>query len=61
MTKTNKELAVEVAKAVIDANTVKLAVTSNNVKHQTKPLGLDSINAVIKSVYNTLQDLPEEK
>lgn len=61
MTKTNKELAVEVAKAVIDANTVKLAIASNNVKHQTSSLSLDSINAVIKSVYNTLQDLPEEK
>lgn len=61
MSKTDKELAVDVAKAVIEANSVKMAIASNNVKHQTNPVNLDSINAIIKSVHQTLQNLPEDK
>lgn len=61
MSKTDKELAVDVAKAVIKANSVELEIAPNNVKHQTYPIGLDQINSVIKGVYKTLQDLPDEK
>lgn len=61
MTKSDKELAIDVVKAVIEANSVKLAIASNNVKHQTTPLGIKEINNVIESVYDTLQNLPAEK
>ncbi len=61
MTKSDKELAIDVVKAVIEANSVKLAIAPNNVKHQTMPLGIKEINNVIESVYGTLQNLPAEK
>lgn len=61
MSKTDKELAVDVAKAVIEAHSVQLRVASNNVPHQTQSIGLESINNIIKGVYTTLQSLPEEK
>lgn len=61
MSKTDKELAVDVAKAFIEANSVKLAVASNNVKHQTKGASLEEINNVIKSVHEVIQGLPEDK
>ncbi|MFR4285579.1 MAG: hypothetical protein ACLUQ0_05515 [Enterococcus italicus] len=61
MSKTDKELAVEIAKSFIEAHSVKLAVASNNVKHQTVGITLDSVNKIIESVHSTLQKLPDEK
>lgn len=61
MSKTDKELAVVVATAVIEANSVKLAVAPNSVKHQTQRLSLDEINAIIQSVHTTLRNLPENE
>lgn len=61
MSKTDKELAVDVVKAVIEANSVKMAIASNNVLHQTNPLSLKEINSVIESVHSTLRNLPAEK
>lgn len=61
MSKTDKELAVDIAKAVIEANSVKLAISSNNVKHTTARVTLEDINTIIKSVHGTLQGLnPDE-
>ncbi|MGX7394032.1 hypothetical protein [Carnobacterium mobile] len=61
MSKTDKELAIDVAKALIEANSVKFGVGPNNVAKQTYGLNLESIQNVIKGVYTTLQNLPEEK
>ncbi|WP_282798562.1 hypothetical protein [Lactococcus lactis] len=61
MTKTDKELAVEVAKAFIEANPQKIVVAPNNVARSTKPLNLGEVNGIIKSVHSTLQNLSEEK
>ena len=58
MAKTDKELAVDVAKAVIEANSVKFGIASNNTPRQTSPVSLDSIQSIISGVYITLQDLP---
>lgn len=61
MSKTDKELAVDVVKTLIEANSVQFGIASNNVPSQTRSLDLKSIQSVIEGVYTTLQNLPEEK
>lgn len=61
MSKTDKELAVDVVKALIEANSVQFGIASNNIPTQTRSLDLKSIQNVIQGVYTTLQSLPEEK
>ena len=61
MTKTDKELAVDVAKTFIEARSLKIAIASNNVPHYTKATTLQEINSVIESVYQTLINLPDKK
>lgn len=60
MSKTDKELTIDVVKAVIEANSVKLAVGPNSAHHQTPRVTLNEINTIIESVYKTLHNLPEE-
>ena len=57
MSKTNKELAVDVAIAYIEAHQKQIAVASNNVIRETSMLDLQSVNNIINSVYQTLQEL----
>lgn len=61
MTKTDKELTVDIVKAVLESNTAQLAIDSRDVPHQTKRVTLQEINTIIQSVHSTLQDLPEKK
>ena len=61
MSKTDKELAVEVAKAFIAANPQEIVVASNNVAHSTNPITLSGVNKIIESVHTTLQGLSEDK
>lgn len=61
MSKTDKELAVEVAKAFIAANPQEIVVAPNNVARSTKPITLSGVNNIIESVHATLQGLPEDK
>lgn len=61
MTKTDKELAVDIAKAVIEANTVQLQVASNGGARQTHPISNSDIQSVIKATYTTLQGLSEKE
>lgn len=61
MSKTDKELAIDVVKTLIEANSVQLGIASNNVPSQTRSLDLKTIQIVIERVYTTLQNLPEEK
>lgn len=61
MSKTDKELAIDVVKTLIEANSVQLGIASNNVPSQTRSLDLKTIQIVIEGVYTTLQNLPEEK
>lgn len=56
MSKTNKELAVDVAIEYIRAHQKQIAVTSNNIFKETTMINLESVNNVIKSVYQTLEN-----
>lgn len=57
MSKTNKELAVDVAIEYIRAHQKQITVSSNNVFKETSMIDLKSVNNVIKSVYDTLENL----
>lgn len=61
MSRTNKELAIDVAIAVIAAHTKQIVVTSNNLVRETSFIDLKSITNIIKGVYNTLEDLESDK
>ena len=57
MSKSNKELAVDVAIEYIRAHQKQIIVSSNNVFKETRMIDLASVNNVIKSVYKTLNEL----
>ena len=51
MSKSNKELAVDVAIEYIRAHQKQIIVSSNNVFKETSMIDLESVNNIIKSVY----------
>ena len=57
MSKSNKELAVDVAIEYIRAHQKQITVSSNNVFKETRMIDLESVNNVIKSVHKTLDEL----
>lgn len=57
MSRTNKELAVDVAIEYIRAHQKQIIVAPNNVFKETSMIDLKSVNNVIKSVYDTLENL----
>lgn len=57
MSKSNKELAIDVAIAYIQAHQKQIAISSNNVCKETAMIRLESVNNVITSVYQTLEGL----
>lgn len=58
MSKSNKELAVEVALKVIEAHTaVPYGPNNNNI---SKGINLEQINNIINSVYATLEKLDKD-
>lgn len=59
MSKSNKELAVDVAIEYIRAHQKQITVSSNNVFKETRMIDLESINNVIKSVHKTLDELDQ--
>lgn len=59
MSKSNKELAVDVAIEYIRAHQKQLIVSSNNVFKETSMIDLESVNNIIKSVYETLDELDQ--
>lgn len=59
MSKSNKELAVDVAIEYIRAHQKQITVSSNNVFKETSMIDLKSVNNVIKSVYKTLDELDQ--
>lgn len=56
MSKTNKELAVDVAIEYIRAHQKQIVATSNNIIKETAMINLESVDNIIKSVYKTLED-----
>ena len=61
MPKTDKELAVDIAIAYIEAHTKQITAASNNVIKETSMIDLKSVNNIIKSIHTTLQELTEDK
>ncbi len=61
MPKTDKELAVEITIATINSRQAKIVPMGNGASKTMPGLNIDDINSLIKSVYKTLQDLPEDK
>ena len=59
MSKSNKELAVDVAIEYIRAHQKQIIVSSNNVFNETSMIDLESVNNIIKSVYETLDELDQ--
>lgn len=59
MSKSNKELAVDVAIEYIRAHQKQIIVSSNNVFKETRMIDLESVNNVIKSVHKTLDELDQ--
>ena len=59
MSKPNKELAVDVAIEYIRAHQKQIIVSSNNVFKETSMIDLESVNNIIKSVYETLDELDQ--
>ncbi|RHA69812.1 hypothetical protein DW927_03105 [Roseburia intestinalis] len=59
MSKSNKELAVDVAIEYIRAHQKQITVSSNNVFKETRMIDLESVNNVIKSVHKTLNELDQ--
>lgn len=59
MSKTNKELAVDVAIEYIRAHQKQITVSSNNIFKETTMIDLKSVNNIIKSVHKTLDELDE--
>ena len=59
MSKSNKELAVDVAIEYIRAHQKLIIVSSNNVFKETSMIDLESVNNIIKSVYETLDELDQ--
>ncbi len=58
MSKSDKELAVEVAIAVINANPrIKHSKTGTGVEGVVPSLSLESVENIIKSCYNTIKGL----
>ena len=56
MSKTNKELAVDVAIEYIRAHQKQNVASPNNIIKETTMINLESVNNIIKSVYKTLED-----
>ena len=56
MSKTNKELAVDVAIEYIRALQKQIVASPNNIIKETTMINLESVNNIIKSVYKTLED-----
>ena len=61
MPKTDKELAVEITIATINSRQAQIVPMGNGASKTMPGLNIDDINSLIKSVYKTLQDLPEDK
>ena len=59
MSKSNKELAVDVSIEYIRAHQKQIIVSSNNVFKETSMIDLESVNNIIKSVYETLDELDQ--
>ena len=59
MSKSNKELAVDVAIEYIRAHQKQIIVSSNNVFKEISMIDLESVNNIIKSVYETLDELDQ--
>jgi hypothetical protein len=59
MSKSNKELAVDVAIEYIRAHQKQIIVSSNNVFKETSMIDLESVNNIIKSVHKTLDELDQ--
>ena len=59
MSKSNKELAVDVAIEYIRAHQKQIIVSSNNVFKETSMIDLESVNNIIKSVYEPLDELDQ--
>ena len=59
MSKSNKELAVDVAIEYIRAHQKQIIVSSNNVFKETSMIDLESVNNIIKSVCETLDELDQ--
>lgn len=59
MSKSSKELAVDVAIEYIRAHQKQITVSSNNVFKETRMIDLESVNNVIKSVHKTLDELDQ--
>lgn len=57
MSKSNKELAVDVAIEYIRAHQKQIAVSSSNQFKETSMIDLKSVDNVIRSVYTTLDSL----
>lgn len=57
MSKSNKELAVDVAIEYIRSHQKQITVAPNNTFRETAMIDLKSVNNVINSVYNTLENL----
>lgn len=60
MSKTNKELAIDVAVAYIEAHTKQIIASPNNIVKETTMISLESVNNIINSVYTTLDSLSHE-
>lgn len=60
MSKTDKELAVDVAIAFIKANSVQIVPTGNGGTVQTHGTNLKNVTTIIESVHQTLKSLPEK-
>lgn len=61
MSAKNIELAVDVTKAYIAAHTKQIVASSVTTNYkETYMVDIDAINNVIKSVYKTLEELPEK-
>lgn len=61
MSKSDKELAVDVAIAVIEAHQANIIPLANGGSKNLPGVSLESINNIINSVHQTLQNLPEDK
>lgn len=61
MSKTNKELAIDVAVAYIEAHTKQIIASPNNIVKETTMISLEAVNNIINSVYTTLDSLSPEQ
>lgn len=57
MCKSNKELAVDVAIEYIRAHQKQIVAAPNSIIKETSMINLESVNNIIKSVYDTLDGI----